>query len=143
MEYDKQAHCVYYIRYHIVISTKYRRKVINDGVREYLLKQMQEIRKHYPEIRFEKVSGDRDHVHILVSVPPKTSVSQFVNIFKVNVARGLKDKFAFLKKVYWGSESIWSTGYFVSTVGINESVIRKYIEHQSKEDTGRAKLELG
>ncbi len=51
-------------------------------------------------------------------------------------------KFPFLDKVYWGVEGIWSIGYFVSTVGINESVIRKYIEMQGKEDRGQAQLEL-
>ena len=143
MEYDKQTHCVYYIRYHVVISTKYRRRILNDGVKRYLFDKIAEIRKHYPEVRFETVNAGRDHVHVLVSVPPKMSVSQFVAILKANTSRGLKQKFEFLKKVYWGTEGIWSAGYFVSTVGINETIIRKYIEQQEKEDTGRAKLEIG
>ena len=143
MEYDKQTHCVYHIRYHVVITTKYRRKVLTEGVKKYLLLRIEEIRKHYPEIRFEEVSSDRDHLHVLVSVPPKMSVSQFVNVLKANTSRRLKEKFAFLKRVYWGTESIWSGGYFVTTAGIDEETIRQYIEHQGKEDTGQAKLELG
>jgi putative transposase len=54
-----------------------------------------------------------------------------------------KKKFPFLKKAYWGTESIWSSGYFASTVGINEKIIQNYIKNQGEEDSGQAKLELG
>ncbi len=54
----------------------------------------------------------------------------------------LRNKFDYLKKVYWGNDGIWSEGYFVSTVGINEEVIQKYIRQQGEEDFGRAQLEL-
>ena len=142
MEYRKQSHCVYYIRYHIVISTKYRRKIIVKGVKDYLLVKLEEIRRIYPEVVIVEANTEADHLHVLVSIPPKMSVSDFVRILKSNTANGLKKRFKFLKKVYWGTESIWSIGFFVSTIGVNESVIRKYIEMQEKEDTGQAKLEL-
>ena len=71
------------------------------------------------------------------------SVGQVVRILKSNTSRDLKKKFPFLKKVYWGTDGIWSDGYFVSTVGINDSIIRKYIENQGKEDSGQAQLVLG
>ena len=89
-----------------------------------------------------EANTEADHLHVLVSIPPKMSVSDFVRILKSNTANGLKKRFEFLEKVYWGTESIWSIGFFVSTIGVNESVIRKYIEMQEKEDTGQAKLEL-
>ena len=89
-----------------------------------------------------EANTEADHLHVLVSIPPKMSVSDFVRILKSNTANGLKKRFEFLKKVYWGTKSIWSIGFFVSTIGVNESVIRKYIEMQEKEDTGQAKLEL-
>ena len=64
-----------------------------------------------------------------------------VGIIKANTARRLKEKFGdFLKKVYWGTQGIWSSGYFVSTVGINEEIIRRYIEYQGKEDEGRTEF---
>ena len=65
-----------------------------------------------------------------------------VGILKSNTARDMKKKFPFLREVYWGTESIWSGGYFVSTVGVNEDVIRRYIEMQGREDVGQAKLEF-
>ncbi len=70
------------------------------------------------------------------------SVGNAVRIIKANTARSIRQKFPILRKVYWGSEGIWSDGYFVSTIGINESIIRRYIEEQGKEDAGQAKLEL-
>ena len=70
-------------------------------------------------------------------------ISQVVRIIKSNTSRDLKKKFKFLKDVYWGSDGIWSDGYFVSTVGVNEEIIKKYIEQQGKEDSGQAQLVLG
>lgn len=79
---------------------------------------------------------------MLVSIPPKMSVGKVVGILKSNTSRRLKEKFPFLKEVYWGTDGVWSEGYFVSTVGINEEVIRKYIQYQGKEDSGQAQLVL-
>ena len=79
---------------------------------------------------------------MLVSIPPKMSVGSAVRIIKSNTARNMKKKFKFLKQVYWGTESIWSGSYFVSTVGLDGEIITKYIEAQGKEDLGQAKLEL-
>ena len=69
------------------------------------------------------------------------SVGSAVRVIKSNISVKLKEKFPFLKKVYWGTDGIWSDGYFVSTVGINERVIKRYIESQSEEDSGQVKLE--
>ncbi len=142
MEYKKLTHCVYLCDYHIVFPTKYKRKVINPGIFVYLKLKIKEIGKHYPELEIKEINHDRDHIHILKSIPPKMSVVNAVRIIKANTARSIRQKFPILRKEYWGSEGIWSDGYFVSTIGINESVIRRYIEEQGKEDAGQAKLEL-
>lgn len=142
MEYSKQSHCVYYARYHIVISTKYRKKILKGGLGEYLKKLVKEIQEHKPEIQIIEVNTDEDHMHVLVSIPPKYAVSYVVNVLKSNTGRRMREKFKFLDKPYWGSDGIWSIGYFVSTVGVNEETIRKYIEYQGREDSGQAKLEF-
>ena len=142
MEYRKQAHAVYYTRYHVVVSTKYRRKILKEGVGEYLKKLVLEISKSHPDIEILEVNTDLDHVHFLVSIPPKYAVSEVVGKIKANTGRKMRKKFKFLDQVYRGVEVIWSIGYFVSTVGINETVIRNYIENQSQEDSGQAKLEF-
>ena len=142
MECQKQGHVVYHTRYHVVFVTKYRRKVLRGGVGEYLKVKLQEVNEYYPDLEILEVNTDEDHVHLLVSIPPKMAVSQAVRIIKSNTGRALRRKFPFLQKLYWGVPGIWSVGHFVSTVGIKESVIRKYIEQQGQEDSGQAKLEF-
>lgn len=85
---------------------------------------------------------DKDLIHLLVSIPPKMSVGSVVRIIKSNTAKDLKKAFPFLKKCYFGTQSVWSDGYFVSTVGVNEAVIQRYIEYQGREDFGQAELDL-
>ncbi len=70
------------------------------------------------------------------------SVGKVIGIVKQNTSRELKQKVPFLKKVYWGTDSVWSEGYFVSTVGIDEAVIQAYIENQGKKDAGQTKFEM-
>lgn len=137
MEYYKQGHCVYYARYHLVFATKYRRKVTKEGIKAYLNDLLKRVTEYYPEIRFHEVNGEEDHLHLLVSIPPKMSVSKVVMLIKSNTSRDIKKKFEFVRKVYWGTDGMWSDGYFVSTVGINEKIIREYIEQQGQEDSGQ------
>ena len=142
MECKKQGHSVYYIRYHLVIATKYRRKILKDGFGEYLKKLMVGIGRQLPEIEIIEVNTDKDHVHMLLSIPPKFSISEVVKELKAKTGLRMRRKFPFLDKVYWGKGGIWSRGYFVSTVGVSEFTIRKYIEMQGKEDSGQALLEF-
>ena len=142
MDYRKQAHAVYYTRYHIVVSTKYRRKILQAGVGEYLKKVVLQVSKVHPDMEVLEVNSEVDHMHLLMSIPPKYSVSEVVTIMKANTGRKLREKFPYLDKVYWGVKGIWSTGYFVSTVGVNESTIRRYVRMQGEEDSGQAKLGL-
>jgi len=142
MEYRKQAHAVYYAQYHIVISTKYRRKVLKAGMGEYLKRKVLQVSRFHPEIEIIEVNTDLDHIHMLVSIPPKFSVSKVVKMIKAHTGTSMRKKFPFLDKVYWGVRGIWSIGYFVSTVGINEETIRRYVQRQGEEDSGQAKLEF-
>ena len=108
----------------------------------YLKLKIMEIQRHHPEIVVYKANTDQDHAHILVSIAPKLSIAEAVSLIKANTAREMRDKFTFLDKVYWGSDGIWSVGYFVSTVGVSEDTIKRYIEQQGREDSGQATLEL-
>ena len=142
MKFRKQSNCVYFCEYHIVLPTKYRRKIFNEGVFAYLEEVLKGIKEYYPEIDILKINHDVDHIHILVSIPPKLPVGKTIGIIKANTARMLKKKFKYISDTYWNNDGIWSESYFVSTVGINESQIKKYIEQQGQEDLGQAKLEL-
>lgn len=143
MQYAKLSHCVYHCEYHLVLVTKYRHKVFNEGIFAYFKTKIEEIRKHYPLIKVNIINHDTDHIHMSVSIPPTMSVGSAVRIIKSNTAVKLKQKFPFLKDIYWGTESIWSEGYFVSTIGLNEETVRRYIEQQGQEDSGQALLALG
>lgn len=142
MRLRKQSNAVYFCQYHLIFPTKYRRKIFNAGVFAYLEEVLKKLRDYYPEVEVVEINHDVDHIHILISIPPKMAVGQVVRIVKANTARMLRKKFIHLKKVYWGNDGIWSEGYFVSTVGINEEIIKKYIQQQGKEDFGQAQLEL-
>lgn len=142
MRFRTQSNCIYFCEYHIILPTKYRRKIFNEGVFAYLEDVLKKIKDFYPEIDILEINHDIDRIHILVSIPPKLAVGKVVGIIKANTARMLRVKFTYIKKTYWGNDGIWSDGYFVSTVGINEEQIRKYIENQGKEDLGQAELEL-
>ena len=104
--------------------------------------RLKEVREHYPLIEILEINHDKDHIHLMIMIPPKMNVGEAVRIIKSNTSRELKKKFPFLKKVYWGTDGVWSDGYFVSTVGINEKVIKNYIEQQGQEDSGQAQLVL-
>ncbi len=140
--YSKQGHSIFYAMYRVVLATKYRRRLLRGGIEEYLKINLQIIGRHYPEIRIFEAAIDEDHLQMLVSVPPKIAISHVVNIIKTNTARALREKFKFLKQLCDGGGGIWSGGYFVSTVEINEEIIKKYIEYQGDEDRGQSRLEF-
>lgn len=105
-EYRKQAHAVYCTQYHIVISTKYRHKVLKGGIGEYLKNSVHQIGRFHPELEILEVNTDLDHIHLLISIPPRFSVGQVVRMIKTNTGRAMRQKFQFLDKVYWGIASL-------------------------------------
>ena len=143
MKLRKQAHAVYKTQYHIVWVTKYRKEILNKGVSEYVRIKLKEVIKYYPDLEYIEIGIDKDHIHLHLVIPPRYSVSRVVEILKSNTGRDMRKKFKFIREVYWGTKAVWSKGYFVTTVGINEKVIKKYVELQGKEDAGQAKLEVG
>jgi len=141
MKIRKQGHCAYKCEYHLVITTKYRRKIFNNGSFQYFCEVMKGVLiEGMPEVEMLEVNHDEDHIHMLLSIPPKMRVSDVVMRIKSITGRLLKKKFEYMKKAYWGVDGIWSDGYFVSTVGLNEDMIRRYIEKQGYEDRGQACL---
>ena len=134
------SHTKWMCKYHIVFTPKYRRKAIYNQYRESL----REIIKTLCRYRgVEIIEGHMmaDHVHLLVSIPPKMSVSSFMGYLKGKSALMMFDKHANLKYKY-GNRHFWSEGYYVSTVGLNEAIIKKYIEEQDKRDIALDKLSV-
>ncbi|MBP7811378.1 MAG: IS200/IS605 family transposase [Candidatus Moranbacteria bacterium] len=127
MDYVHDAHSIYLCDYHIFICTKYRGKVINKDFGTYFKNKAYEVTQCYPKLRIKEFNHEEDHVHMLVSIPPSMNVGDFIRLYKTNSSRNVKKQFEFLKKVYRGTDSLWSGGYFVFTVGINEKIIQSYI----------------
>jgi len=144
MDTRRQAHAVYRCEYHIVIIPRYRFRIFKDpGVKKYLELKLDEIRKYYPEIEYVERNIQPDHVHMVLSFPPKYSISEVVGIIKQNTGKAMKDEFEFLRKRYYGRGGLWSVGYFASTIGLDEDKIRKYVRYQEREDTGQSSIALG
>lgn len=95
MEVRRQNNCIYHCLYHLVLVSKYRRKIFNDGVQEYMKKCFLGLKKYYPEIDIVEMNHDLDHVHFLIWIPPKMSVGNVVRILRSNSARDLKKSFHF------------------------------------------------
>lgn len=140
MRLKSQVHVTYHTRYHLVWIPKYRRKTLVSGVREYFREVMKTyLAGRYPDVATLECSVQPDHVHLLLEIPPKYAVSKVVGDIKANTAREMRKEFQYSAR----SNEMWSVGYFVSTVGANEQVIRDNIEMQEKQDTGRAERVLG
>ena len=134
------AHTKWMCKYHIVFTPKYRRKMIYNQYRE----DVREIIKQLGSYKGVEILGGNvmsDHVHILVSIPPKMSVSSFMGYLKGKSALMMFDRHANLKYKF-GNRHFWSEGYYVSTVGLNEAVIKKYIQDQEKYDIAMDKLSV-
>lgn len=139
MKFHVQAHVTYKTRYHIVWIPKYRRKTLVKGVRGYLEKVMDTyLADRYPDVIIIERGVQEDHIHVLIEIPPKYSVSKVVGDIKANASRMMRKKFGYLAR----ADEMWSIGYFVSTVGTNEKMVKNYIQNQEKQDKGRSEIVL-
>ena len=125
-------------KYHIVFTPKYRRKAIYGQYKESIGKILRQL-CGYKGIEIVEGHLMPDHIHMLVSVPPKYSVSQFMGYLKGKSSLMIFDKHANLKYKF-GNRHFWAEGYYVSTVGLNEATIRKYIQEQESHDIAMDKL---
>ncbi|WP_372570730.1 IS200/IS605 family transposase [Ruegeria jejuensis] len=135
MQYDTRKHCVFYHRYHIVWSTKYRYKVLTGGVRLRVRNILRQVcRENEVDILRGVLSSD--HVHMFVSVPPKISISDLVRRMKGRSSHKVQRKFPALRRRYWGRR-FWGRGYFSTTNGaITEDIVLQYLENHIADPTG-------
>lgn len=134
------AHTKWMCKYHIVFTPKYRRKVIYNQYKE----DIRDILKTlcgYKGVEIIEGHLMPDHIHMLVSIPPKYSVSSFMGYLKGKSSLMIFDKHANLKYQY-GNRHFWSEGYYVTTVGLNEATIKKYIQEQEQHDIAMDKLSV-
>ncbi len=138
--YESLNHSRWECKYHIVFIPKRRRKVLYGELRRYLGDILHELARQ-KESKIEEGHLMSDHVHILISIPPKYSVAQVVGHMKgksaIHVARNYSGK----QRNFVG-EKFWARGYFVSTVGRDEETIRAYIQNQEKADQKEDQLKM-
>lgn len=128
----KNSHVQYDLEYHIVWTTKYRYKVLIDRkaerVRELIRQSCNSM-----DVRILRGSVGREHIHLMVSVPPSLAISKLVQQLKGKTSRVLLNEYKDLRKRYWG-QHLWASGYFCRTVGsVTRDTIKDYIENQSDE----------
>ena len=126
------AHSKWLCKYHIVFTPKYRRKVIYYQLRSDIQKIIKDLCK-WKGIEIIEGHMMSDHIHLLLSIPPKYSVSQVMGYLKGKSAMMIFERHANLKYKF-GNRHFWAEGYYVSTVGLNTATIQKYIKDQEKED---------
>ena len=93
-----------------------------------------------PGVEIEELNVQIDHIHMVMIIPPKYSVSEVIGRIKGRTACNLRKKFRWLEQVYWKENVVWSPGFFVSTVGLDEEQIKMYVQWQGQQDSGQAKL---
>jgi len=138
MQYNNGKHCVYYHRYHLVWSTKYRYKVLQGDIR---LRVRDILRQVCAQNGVEIIKGvlSADHVHMFVSIPPKLAVSDLMRLMKGRSSMLVQRQFPQLKKRYWGKR-FWGRGYFSTTNGaITQDIVLQYLENHIKNPTGASR----
>ncbi|RAU90531.1 IS200/IS605 family transposase [Paenibacillus sp. YN15] len=140
MDKSSLAHTKWNCKYHIVFAPKYRRQVIYGKLKREIGKI---IRQLYERKGVEILEAEAcpDHIHMLVSIPPKLSVSEFMGYLKGKSSLMIFDQFANMKYRY-GNRQFWCRGYFVDTVGRNKKVIEEYIRNQLTEDKNYEQLTM-
>ena len=127
-------HSTYQLQYHIVWGTKYRRKWLKDYVKMELIKSLDQTCKKYPTLFILTMNTSEDHVHLQIQIPPNIAISDAVQKLKGASSHAIRKKFKFIREIYLEKDGIWSVGYFVSSVGLNETHVKKYIEWQNKKE---------
>ena len=128
-KYRKLTHVYYQCDYHIVFTPKCRFRVL-EGMVKTLVEHNLQVISTWKDVIIQEMNVQKDHIHLVCSIPPKVSVSEFMGILKGKMAIKLFKTYPSLRqKPYWGNH-FWSRGYFVSTIGLNEDMIKRYVKYQ-------------
>ena len=131
-KYRKLSHTVYHCNFHVVFVPKYRYRILEGKVKDIVGHKIRQVCE-WNDVEIEEMNIQADHVHMLISIPPKYAVSQYMGFLKGKLALQLFDRYPQLRKRYWG-QHVWSRGYCVSTVGLDEERIKKYVKWQRRRD---------
>ncbi|MFE1560406.1 IS200/IS605 family transposase [Streptomyces sp. NPDC058734] len=125
-------HCAFLLHAHLVFVTKYRHKVFTDRHLRRMEQIMRDVCADF-EVELKEFNGENNHVHLLVSFPPKVALSKLINSLKGVSSRYMRREFPELERHYWRAQRLWSGSYFAGSVGgAPLSVVRQYIEQQNR-----------
>ena len=127
------SHSIYECKYHVVFCPKYRYQIFKDQIGEYTKQQIYRLCQQKELVEVLELNVQPDHIHLVVSIPPKYAVSEFMGYLKGKLSLRLFQQYEHLGRRYWGRH-LWSRGYCVSTVGLDEEKIRKYVKWQQKRE---------
>ena len=142
MQVRTGGHSAYRLQYHVVWVCKYRRRILKPGVCVYIEKLLKGLQRNIVGVEIETIGFDGDHVHLVMVIPPRYSISSVIGKLKSQSASRLRKKFTWLEKVYWEENIVWSPGYFVSSVGVDEATVKNYVEYQGRRDEEQLREEL-
>jgi putative transposase len=132
-KYKKLSHVIYKCDYHIVWVPKYRHRILTGDIGEWVDHDIRML-SEWLGCEVKELNVQVDHIHVIVSIPPKVSVSVYMGTIKGKIAIKLLKSYPVLKKKpYWGNH-FWARGYFVNTVGLDEEMIRRYVQYQEVEE---------
>jgi len=140
-EFESLSHTKWECKYHVVFIPKYRKKALYGNLRDHLGEVFHRLAKQ-KESRIEEGHLQSDHVHMMITIPPKFAVSQVIGYMKGKSAIHVARVYGERKRNFVG-QHFWARGYFVSTVGRDEAVIRSYIRRQEQEDQRLDQMKLG
>ncbi len=141
MEVRLIAHGAYQYQYHVVWIPQYRRRILRGAIKIFVQEHLPQIQPYHLDVLVQHWSVQVDHIHVVMVIPPKYAVSSIVGKMKANLSRQLRLRYAELKQTNWGAV-LWSPGFFSSTVGLNEAVIRQYVDHHERVDKGHMQLKF-
>ncbi len=140
LDTDSLAHTTWNCKYHIVFAPKYWRQIIYGQIKKDIGMMLRKLCE-YKQVEIIEAEACKDHIHMLVSIPPKYSVSQIMGYLKGKSSLMIFEKYANMKYKY-GNRHFWCRGYYVDTVGRNKKVIEQYIRNQLQEDVAAEQMTM-
>ena len=140
-QFRKLSHTIYECKYHIVFCPKYRFRILEGKIAEYSKRQIYSLCRQKELVELMEMNIQKDHIHIVISIPPKYSISSIMGFLKGKLSIRLFQKYERIGKKFWGRH-LWSRGYCVSTVGLDEQKIRKYVKWQEQREKEIEKQQL-
>jgi putative transposase len=131
--FRRLSHSIYECKNHIVFCPKYRSRIFKDEIGEYAKQQVYQLCKQKEDVEVLELNVRADHIHLVISLAPKYAVSEFMGYLKGKMALRLFQQYESLGRRYWGRH-LWARGYCVSTIGLDEEKIRKYVQWQEQQE---------